>query len=98
MDRAHGFFVYDNTVKMESGPAFDPTEDATEKKVVEDVHKRMLNLFWPVTRLMPKQVPFSYTTFKATDKVARVLYIANVNRGNQYLISVTEYDTWRERQ
>nr|KIR49108.1 hypothetical protein I312_01259 [Cryptococcus bacillisporus CA1280] len=75
---------YDDIVTREAGPAFDPAADAREIGPVGDAHERMLNLFWPETMLMPRQIPFSYTTFKATYKVARVLYVADVNRHNQY--------------
>lgn len=75
---------YDDIVTREAGPVFDLTADEPEIGPVGDAHERMLNFFWPETMLMPRQIPFSYTTFKATYKVARALYVADVNRHNQY--------------
>lgn len=85
---------YDHSVTREARSAFDPAADAPEIGPVGDAYERMLNFFWPETVLVPRQIPLSYTTFKATYKVARVLYVAPVNQHNQY--GVMKYETRRE--
>lgn len=85
---------YDHSVTREARSAFDPAADAPEIGPVGDAYERMLNFFWPETVLVPRRIPLSYTTFKATYKVARVLYVAPVNQHKQY--GVMKYETRRE--